>query len=175
MTLETFNRLPSEQAAEALARCCGARAWVESMLGERPFRDEPALFAAADSAAVALRPEDWREAFAHHPKIGDLESLRRRFATTAAWASGEQAGASGASPRTLARLAEDNRAYEEKFGYIFIVCATGKSADEMLAALEGRLENSPETEIVIAAAEQRKITRLRLEKLLRGSEATAGR
>jgi 2-oxo-4-hydroxy-4-carboxy-5-ureidoimidazoline decarboxylase len=109
---------------------------------------------------------DWKEAFAHHPKIGDVESLKKKFAATAQWASGEQSGVTTASQQTIEALAEGNRDYEEKFGYIFIVCATGKSAEEMLEILQSRLPNSPEDEIQIAADEQNKITKLRIEKLL---------
>src|SRR5262245_37656217 len=136
------------------------------MLARRPFRDREALFDAGEATWLALEPGDWRAAFAHHPKIGDIASLRSRFASTAAWADGEQAGARAASEATLTRLAAGNRAYEERFGYIFIVCATGKSAAEMASLLERRLGNDPKTELRIAANEQAKITRLRLEKLL---------
>lgn len=109
---------------------------------------------------------DWREAFTHHPKIGDIDSLREKFTSTKAWAESEQKGAAEASEEILKNLASGNRKYEDKFGYIFIVCATGKSAAEMLALLKERLENDPEDEIAIAAEEQRKITQIRLEKLL---------
>lgn len=110
--------------------------------------------------------DDWKEAFAHHPKIGDIESMKKKFASTAEWASGEQSGVQTASDKTLMALAEGNRQYEEKFGYIFIVFATGKSAEEMLQLLQERLKNDPEEEIQIAADEQNKITKLRIEKLL---------
>lgn len=110
--------------------------------------------------------DDWKEAFAHHPEIGDVESLTKKFASTAQWASGEQSGVNAATTETITALAEGNRLYEEKFGYIFIVCATGKSAEEMLALLQHRLKNDPEKEIRIAAAEQNKITKLRLQKLI---------
>ena len=110
--------------------------------------------------------DDWKEAFAHHPKIGNVESLTKKFASTAEWASGEQSGVDAGSKETIEALAEGNRLYEEKFAYIFIVCATGKSAAEMLELLQGRLQNKPGVEIKIAAAEQNKITKLRLEKLL---------
>lgn len=103
---------------------------------------------------------------AAHPKIGEVESLRAKFGNTPSWASGEQAGLAGAAETTLLRLAQLNREYEAKFGYIFIVCATGKSADEMLAILESRLPHDPQTELHLAAAEQLKITQLRLQKLV---------
>lgn len=170
MTLDQLNRLDDAPARTALERCCGARRWVESVCAGRPYRDRGALVAAAEHAFAALERADWLEAFAHHPRIGDPASLRAKYASTAAWAGEEQRGAAAASEDALAALAEDNRAYEERFGYIFIVCATGKSADQMLALLRARMPNPPEYEIGTAAEEQMKITRLRLEKLLKASE-----
>ena len=116
----------------------------------------------------ALAESDWQEAFTHHPQIGDRESLKKKFASTAGWAGNEQSGTATATEDVLDELAEYNHQYREKFGYIFIVCATGKTALEMLTMLKQRIENSRETEILIAAGEQAKITRLRLEKLLNG-------
>ena len=138
------------------------------MCAARPFRGRAEIVAEAERVWRALEPGDWREAFAHHPPIGDAEALRTRFAATATWAADEQRGAAAASEETLALLAAGNRSYEERFGYVFIVCATGKSAGEMLALLEARLHNHPDAEIRIAAEEQMKITGLRLEKLLEG-------
>ncbi len=158
--------MPIAEARAAFERCCGAGAWVERMCAGRPYSDHARLIATADRAADSLGPDDWREAFAHHPRIGDVDALRQRFATTAAWAGDEQRGTAAASDETLAALARGNRDYEERFGYIFIVCATGKSAAEMLAMLERRLGNDPGPELENAAREQRMITRLRLEKLL---------
>ena len=166
MRLEELNALPRREAHSALERCCGATRWVESMCARRPFADQAALLTEAERTWRSLGSDDWREAFADHPQIGDREALRRRFASTAAWAADEQSSTAAATERTLAALAEGNRAYQEKFGYIFIVCATGKSAEEMLGLLEARVHNEPEIEIQIAAEEQMKITRLRLEKLL---------
>ena len=166
MTLEQLNRLDDAAARAAFERCCGARRWVERMCEGRPYRDRAALAAAAERAFETLERADWLEAFAHHPRIGDLASLRAKYASTAAWAGEEQRGAAGAADDTLLALTDGNRAYEQRFGYIFIVCATGKSADEMLALLRARLPNPPEREVPVAAEEQMKITRLRLEKLL---------
>jgi 2-oxo-4-hydroxy-4-carboxy-5-ureidoimidazoline decarboxylase len=135
------------------------------MAARRPFAGAAGLFAAAREVWQGLAREDWLEAFAAHPRIGDLEALRGKFAATAAWSAGEQAGVAGAAEATLRALAEANRAYEARFGHIFIVCASGKSAEEMLALLERRLNNSAEEELRTAAGEQEKITRLRLEKL----------
>ena len=165
-TLEELNRLPADEACTALERCCGCRAWVERMCAARPFHGRAELLAEAERIWRALEPRHWREAFAHHPRIGDVEALRKRFAATATWAADEQRGATAAPEETLARLAAGNRSYEERFGYIFIVCAAGKSAGEMLALLEARLHSHPDAEIRNAAEEQMKITGLRLEKLL---------
>ena len=166
MTVAELDRLPEPAARAALERCCGAARWLEGMLGRRPFGDEARLLAAAEAVAEPLGEADWREAFSHHPRIGDREALRARFAATAAWAQGEQAGAAAAPDAVLDALARGNHAYEQRFGYIFVVCATGRSAEEMLAMLERRLTNAPADEWRIAAREQRAITRLRLLKLL---------
>lgn len=166
MTLDELNNLPEPDALDAFTRCCGAHRWVNKMVHRRPFRDYEDLLAAADEIWERLAREDYLEAFSHHPKIGDMDSLRKKFASTAQWASGEQSGAAMASEETLQGLAEGNRAYEAKNGFIFIINATGKSADEMLEALKKRLANPPETELHIASEQQAMITRLRLEKLL---------
>lgn len=132
------------------------------------YESAAALEQAAEVALDQLDRDDWLEAFSHHPRIGDAASLRQRFgARSGAWSEGEQSAAAGADDAVLAALADANRRYEQRFGYVFIVCATGKSAEEMLALLEARLGNPAEQELAIAAAEQRKITRLRLEKWLR--------
>ena len=166
MTLHEFNTLPHESLIAELSKCCGARAWVQRMLPFIPADDLVELLEDAESQWWLCNEEDWKEAFTHHPKIGDLDSLKKKFANTAVWASGEQSGVNTAKDEILNALAEGNRLYEEKFGYIFIVCASGKSAEEMLGMLDERLKNNPEDEIRIAADEQNKITLLRLEKLL---------
>ena len=167
-----LDGLERTAAGELLETFCGSRRWVQSMLDARPFSDSAALFAAAESAFATLERDDWLEAFAAHPKIGDLEGLRARFPTTHQLSSGEQAGVAGASEDILQRLAAGNTAYQERFGYLFIVCASGKGAGEMLALLEERLHNEPDRELEIAAGEQAKITRLRLHRWL-GDESTA--
>lgn len=164
--LEALNRLDAEAAAAQLRRCCGARRWLDAMLRRRPFADLDALLQGAETSADELSRDDWLEAFAHHPKIGDLQGLRQRFATTAGWSEGEQAAVGEADDQVLRELAAGNRAYEERFGFIFIVCASGKSAAEMLALLHERLPNDPAEEWRVAAEQQRRITRLRLDKLL---------
>jgi 2-oxo-4-hydroxy-4-carboxy-5-ureidoimidazoline decarboxylase len=168
MTLGELNALPAAAAREAFARCCGARAWVERMESRRPYLNVGHLMGIARAFWMALDPAGWREAFTHHPRIGDLESLRRRFASTADLASREQAKVGAASRVVLEALAEGNRAYEERFGYIFIVFASGRTADEMLALLRDRLSHEPDEELRIAAQEQWKIMRLRLDRMLDG-------
>jgi 2-oxo-4-hydroxy-4-carboxy-5-ureidoimidazoline decarboxylase len=164
--LERLNTEPAQDAHAALMRCCGATRWADGMVARRPFADADALLAAADEVWAAMGEGDWREAFTHHPRIGDVSKLREKFASTATWSSQEQKGVSGASEETIQALAQGNRAYEEKFGFIFLVCATGKSAEEMLALLRERMPNDAAAELRIAAGEQAKITRIRLEKLL---------
>jgi 2-oxo-4-hydroxy-4-carboxy-5-ureidoimidazoline decarboxylase len=171
VTLHDLNILPKEQLVDALTKCCGSSAWVKGMLEFIPADDMVELLEDAESVWYQCSVEDWKEAFAHHPKIGDTASLKKKFASMAdptaiGWAAGEQSAVDSASGEVIAALAEGNRLYEEKFGYIFIVCATGMSAEEMLGMLQVRLENSPDEEIEIAADEQNKITKLRIEKLL---------
>ena len=167
MTLAELNYLPEPSLAEALQKCCGSSAWVENMLAAFPVADAETLMDEAKTAWNKLDEADWREAFTHHPKIGgDVEALRQKCASTSTWAEGEQAAVKESSQETLEALVRGNEDYERRFGYIFIVCATGKTATEMLALLQARLANDPTAEILIAAAEQDKITRIRLEKLL---------
>ena len=157
MTLEELNWLDEAALSEALWNCCGSSAWVTGMMELFPVGSETGLYAVASLVWRECTEEDWLEAFRAHPKIGE-----RVTGVTAA----EQAGTSGADSKVLEELAEGNKKYFEKFGYIFIVCATGKSAVEMLGLLRERLGNEPEEEILIAMGEQEKITKIRLEKLL---------
>ena len=167
MTLKELNQLPESDLADALRKCCGSTTWVDNMLAMFPVADEKTLMEGANNVWNKLSEADWREAFTHHPKIGgDVAALREKFASTSTWAEGEQAAVRQASQVTLEALAAGNAEYEQKFGYIFIVCATGKSAEEMLALLQARLPNKPEDELKIVVGEQDKITRIRLEKLL---------
>jgi 2-oxo-4-hydroxy-4-carboxy-5-ureidoimidazoline decarboxylase len=165
MNVDSLNSLPADAARAALLRCCGSQRWADAMIAHRPFASADDVYRAADEIWASLDRADWLQAFDGHPKIGDLDSLRRKFASTADWASGEQAGVAGAGDDIITSLAEGNRDYEARFGYIFIVCATGKTAAEMLTILRDRLNNDADSELRIAAAEQAKITRLRLEKL----------
>lgn len=161
-----FNHQPLPQVREQLQSCCGSTEWIEQLLQYYPYANKEQLHVLSEQIADQLDEEDWLEAFTHHPQIGDLASLRKKFAQTAEQASQEQSGALTASEETLQELADYNEQYLQKFGFIFIVCATGKSAEEMLTLLKERIAHDRDTEIRIAAGEQRKITRLRLESLL---------
>ncbi len=178
--MESWRRLDqadSDEARALLATCCGATRWVDEMLARRPFGSRHALLTAAHDVWWSLGPDDWREAFSHHPKIGDRDapgtrSTRNsrgtdvpRRATVRTLSEREQAGVAGAPAAVLDALADGNQVYERRFGYIFIVCATGKSAQQMLALLRVRLDNDPAVELRIAAGEQEKITAIRLDAL----------
>ncbi len=149
----------AELDAPRLAQCCGSEKWVDQMLDVRPFESRDALEATASEVWWRLEPADWLEAFSKHPKIGEKGKVSQ-------WSAQEQSGMDTAAAQVTERLADLNHAYFEKFGFIFIVCATGKSATEMLALLEARLSNKRDEELRIAAAEQEKIIILRLRKLL---------
>lgn len=165
MDLNTFNALATDRAADAMQHCCSAARWVSRMVAGRPYRDTDAILVTAEKNWQAMSEPDWLEAFDGHPMIGDPESLREKYRATLATASGEQSAVRDADDATIAALATGNRAYLERFGFIFIVFASGRSAREMLERLQERLPNDRAAELAIAAGEQWKITRLRLEKL----------
>jgi 2-oxo-4-hydroxy-4-carboxy-5-ureidoimidazoline decarboxylase len=154
-----------ETSTTELLKCCGSTAWAEQLGEKFPFDSIEELKKESDRIWYSLSEKDWKEAFSQHPKIGDVESLQKKFATTSAWAEGEQSGVKNANDQVLLALQKGNEEYEQKFGFIFIVCATGKSAEEMLSLLQSRLINNPAFEIRVAAEEQNKITHLRLDKL----------
>ena len=166
MTIKEFNQLSTEDAKAEIFKCCGCTYWATKLVDNRPFASSDDLKVTSDTVWISAEEKDWKEAFTHHPKIGDMDSLKKKFATTAGWASGEQGAVAEASEETLQALAKGNEDYEKKFGFIFIVCATGKSAEEMLELLQERLSNDIEHEMVIAMDEQNKITQIRLQKLL---------
>jgi OHCU decarboxylase len=166
-----LNALGADEAFVHFLSCGGSSKWANRMAGARPFENLLHLFAVSDSAWQDLETADWLEAFRSHPRIGERASGSGSRAGHPAWAAEEQAGAQSAAGSVRAALDEANHRYEEKFGHIFIVCATGKTADEMLTALDARLPNDPAIELAIAAGEQRKIANLRLEKLLRSLDA----
>lgn len=168
MTLAELNAAAREAAEASFLACCGSPRWAREMAACRPFASQEALFRVADEAWWALDERDWLHAFAAHPRIGERKAAPAQGAVAAAWSRQEQAGVAMDDDAVKAALAEGNRAYEERFGRVYIVCATGKSAEEMLAILRGRLANDPAAELRASAAEQAKITRIRLEKLLAG-------
>ncbi len=160
MQLDELNALDDARAAAEFTKCCGSSRWARAMAARRPFRSTDALITDADLVFESLGPSDWLEAFAAHPRIGDQAEPSGR---AAAWSADEQSGVTEASRAVFDRR---NRDYEARFGHTFIVCATGRKAEEMLAMLERRMLNNPDDELRRAAAEQRQITRLRLGKLL---------
>jgi len=166
MTLDELNELPNAEAHAEFLKCCGSSKWAQRMSHARPFSNADELSSKADEIWWNLAEEDWLEAFRAHPKIGEKKAAAAQSAEAEAWSALEQSESERAAAETKAALAEGNREYEQRFGFIFIICATGKSAEEILAALNGRLSNDPETELRVAAEEQRKITQLRLQKLL---------
>lgn len=170
-----LNELPEAEAASELKKCCGSTAWATKMAAARPFKDLDSLFGAADSIWWSVSREDWLEAFAAHPRIGSKKDVDKKSGDEKAWSSGEQAAVSSAEQITLDALAAANLDYEDRFGHIYIVCATGKSADEMLRLARSRLANDKETELRIAAEEQRKITHIRLTKLLSATASVSER
>lgn len=164
--LDWLNALPTEAARAELLKCCGSTRWAATLTESRPFGSLDQLLAQAGEVWWALDQSDWLEAFRSHPKIGEKKAAAQVAAQSQQWSAQEQQGVARAGQEAVGKLARLNRAYEEKFGFIFIVCATGKSTDEILALLEERIGNGPAAELRIAAGEQAKITELRLRKLL---------
>lgn len=163
--LARWNQLPAEQAAREILPCCGSAEWARELARRRPFQDEISLTAASDKIWASLGTEDWMEAFSKHPRIGERKAPGAASAQSAAWSAQEQRSAAADESLQLA-LAKGNQEYEQKFGRVFIVCATGKSAAEILEILHRRLRKDDATELREAAEEQRKITNLRLKKWL---------
>ena len=166
VTLDELNSMPRAQAAELLRSCCGATSWVEAMLDRRPYESATRLLDDADVAWATTSTDDWHEAFAHHPRIGESASKVPQTDQAKAFSQTEQQKARLASSSVHDQMALVNIAYERKFGFIYIVSAAGKTAHELLDIARSRLKNDTERELKIAAEEQRKITRLRLEKLI---------
>jgi 2-oxo-4-hydroxy-4-carboxy-5-ureidoimidazoline decarboxylase len=166
MNLAQLNGLTSDESTHIFMQCCTSTTWVKAMVDGRPFTEQQVIINLADLVWENLAESDYLEAFEGHPQIGNVDSLKAKYANTKALASGEQSLVNEATEQVIVALAKGNAEYFEKFGFIFIVCATGKSADQMLALLKERLPNDKETELVNAAEEQRKIFQLRLGKLL---------
>jgi 2-oxo-4-hydroxy-4-carboxy-5-ureidoimidazoline decarboxylase len=162
-----FDRLPEPEAALLLESCCGSRAWVRGMLARRPLATLGALLVAADDVWWSLGREDWLEAFAHHPRIGESAAAASPGARARGWSADEQRGVTASADEIRQAIAIGNEEYERRFGYIYLVSAAGRGAAELLTLLRQRLTNDPATELRVAAAEQAKITALRLKKLLR--------
>ncbi|MFN8575225.1 MAG: 2-oxo-4-hydroxy-4-carboxy-5-ureidoimidazoline decarboxylase [Candidatus Sericytochromatia bacterium] len=167
MSIEKLNSLEKNILKEEFFKCCGSNNWVKGLLKESPFNSQEELFNKSDKVWNSLNKSDYLEAFAQHPKIGDINSLAKKFANTKGWAENEQSGVNSANQQVIEELAKYNDIYDKRFGYIFIVCATGKSAQEMLDILKSRIDNDSEKELKIAGDEQNKITKIRLEKLLK--------
>ena len=162
-----LNALPKEEAQKAFYQCCSSTVWATQLVSCLPFKSEDELLQQADKLWNSCKLADYLEAFSHHPKIGgNIQNLREKFRATATWASQEQQGVEGASEEVLESLSSGNTEYEAKFGFVFLICATGKSAAEMLEALKKRLPNTKDQEILNAKVEQGKITQIRLKKLL---------
>lgn len=163
--LAAWNAANETTALNAMIACCGARRWAAAMVAQRPFESEENLCASADQIWSTMGVPDWMEAFACHPRIGERKAVHAT-AKSSKWSQQEQSAAGSAAQDVLARLARGNALYEERFGFTYIVCANGKSAEEMLAILERRLKSDCETELREAAEQQRQITQIRLRKWL---------
>ncbi len=168
-TLATWNRADASSALEAMLACCGSKRWAAALVALRPIASVQALSEAADRVWSTMREPDWLEAFACHPRIGERKpalTAAQASEKSVAWSRQEQLSASAANELVLAELREDNQLYEQRFGFTYIVCATGKSAAEMLAILKQRLASNREAELREAAEQQRQIMQIRLGKWL---------
>ena len=167
--LDWLNALSSEAARRELLKCCGATRWAIAIEQQRPYATLEQLLARSNEVWWDLEPSDWLEAFRSHPKIGEKKAASSVAAQSQQWSAQEQRGVETAREDAIEKLARLNQLYEEKFGFIFIVCATGKSTDEILALLEERMENEAAAELRIAATQQATITELRMRKLIESS------
>ncbi len=161
-----LDEIPDDELRNRLRSCCAADAWVGQMMGGRPYPSEAALLTASDRATAQLDADDLAQALAGHPRIGETAAAHGDDGRSAAWSRGEQSGVAGAGDDLLGRLAAANVAYEERFGHVYLVCASGRSASELLAVCQERLSNDPPTERGVVLEELAKINRLRLGKLL---------
>ena len=164
--LARWNTLSAPEAAREIMPCCGSQAWARAMAARRPLRDEGSLLAVSDEVWKNLPEADWLEAFSSHPRIGESRGTASATSQSAAWSATEQQKVTAADDEVKVALAEANHEYEKRFGRIFIVCATGKSAREILEILWRRLQNDEETELFEAAEQQRQIAQIRLKKWL---------
>jgi 2-oxo-4-hydroxy-4-carboxy-5-ureidoimidazoline decarboxylase len=164
--LDRWNQLPAQKAEQEILPCCGSMTWARALAARRPLPDETSLLTASDQIWNSLREQDWVEAFSKHPRIGERNAPAVASAQSASWSAQEQQNLASAGEAVQQALAEANREYEQCFGRVFIVCATGKSASEILGILRRRLQLDDANELREAAEEQRKITNLRLKKWL---------
>jgi 2-oxo-4-hydroxy-4-carboxy-5-ureidoimidazoline decarboxylase len=162
--LDRWNQLPAQEAAQQILPCCGSMTWARELAARRPLPDETSLLTASDRIWNSLREQDWVEAFSKHPRIGERKAPAVASAQSASWSAQEQQNVASAGEAVQQALAEANREYEQRFNRVFIVCATGKSASEILHILRRRLQNDDDDELREAVEEQRKITNLRLKK-----------
>ena len=174
-SVATFDSIPEYDAFLLMESCCGSTSWAQGMVDRRPFGTLGVMLHEADELWWSLSPGDWREAFDHHPRIGERTSAVAQGERAARWSAGEQQGVGDAAADVRQALADGNREYEARFGHIYLVCATGKSAEEMLALLRSRMQNDSATELRVAAGEQAKITRLRLLKMFDPSSPSSHR
>ena len=173
VTIAELDSLPRDAATDLLTSCCGSRRWTAAMMARRPFGTRDALLRAADEEWNRLSPNDWVEAFAHHPRIGERRAFAHVDARARRWSESEQSSAASSDDRVKHQLADAQHEYEARFGHIFLICAAGKSSEEILAALRARMINDPKTELRVAAEEQRQITRLRLQDTVDASTAAS--
>lgn len=166
--LDRWNALNADEAAAAVLPCCGSRAWAAGLARKRPLSTLPELLAGSDSAWWSLPPEDWQEAFATHPALGEQHAAAT--AQSLAWSQGEQSRLAVGEASLRERIAANNRAYQERFGRVFLLRAAGRSAAEILAIQQQRLHNTPEAELQESAEQQREITHLRLQRWLQEQE-----
>ena len=172
--IEEWNAMTVEAASEAVLPCCGSHAWARALASRRPLSTLPELLAASDAAWWSLPEQDWQEAFDSHPRIGEQHAVKHATDASLLWSAGEQQTAGLSDADAKAKLAEANRVYEAKFGRIFIVCASGKTAQEMLTIVTRRMHNTPEAELHETAEQQREITHTRLRKWLAEREGAQG-
>ena len=164
--LAHLNTMPADELAEHLRACCGSSHWVDRMVALRPFASTESMLSASDEVGRTLTREDWLEAFNHHPRLGESAASVPQGDRARAWSEKEQASLADVGSDLRTALAHANAMYEQRFGYICIICASGRDSEELLAITRARMGNAPGIELRIAAEEQRKITRLRLQKLL---------
>lgn len=164
--LSRWNLLPADEAAKEILPCCGSRAWANGMAASRPVEDVATLLASSDRIWRDLSAADWSDAFQSHPRIGETRGPLESSARSQDWSAQEQHHATESTDSVKQALADGNREYERRFHRIFIICATGKSADEILVNLRHRLNNDDATELREAAEQQRQITQIRLRKWL---------